>query len=41
MGTGTTGLVAKKLERNYIGFEKQESYITIANNRINAGQIQN
>jgi DNA modification methylase len=40
MGTGTTGLVAKKLERNYIGFEKQESYIKIANTRINADQIQ-
>lgn len=34
MGAGTTGLVAKKLNRNYIGYELNENYITIANKRI-------
>jgi DNA modification methylase len=34
MGTGTTAVSAKKLGRNYIGFEKQEEYIEVANNRI-------
>jgi DNA modification methylase len=27
MGTGTTGLVSKELNRNYIGFELQKEYI--------------
>ena len=34
MGAGTTALVARKLNRNFIGFELNESYIAIANNRI-------
>jgi DNA modification methylase len=34
MGTGTTGVSAKKLGRNFIGFEKQLEYIEIANRRI-------
>ncbi|MEM3116470.1 MAG: site-specific DNA-methyltransferase, partial [Candidatus Pacearchaeota archaeon] len=34
MGSGTTGAVAKKLGRNFIGIEKEESYIKIANERI-------
>lgn len=34
MGTGTTGLSAKNLNRNYLGFEMQEEYINIANKRI-------
>jgi site-specific DNA-methyltransferase (adenine-specific) len=34
MGTGTTAVSAKKLSRNYIGFEKQEEYIEVANKRI-------
>jgi site-specific DNA-methyltransferase (adenine-specific) len=34
MGTGTTAVSAKKLGRNYIGFEKQEEYIEVANKRI-------
>jgi len=33
-GTGTTGAVAKKLQRNYIGIEKESAYITLARNRI-------
>lgn len=34
MGSGTTGAVAKKLGRNYIGIEKDEFYIKIADKRI-------
>ena len=33
-GTGTTGAVAKKLKRHYIGIEKEEKYIQVAQNRI-------
>jgi site-specific DNA-methyltransferase (adenine-specific) len=33
-GTGTTGAVAKKLKRNYIGIEKEQEYITLAKKRI-------
>jgi DNA modification methylase len=29
MGTGTTGLVSKELNRNYIGFELQKEYIDL------------
>lgn len=34
MGAGTTALVARKLNRNYIGFELNKEYIKIANNRL-------
>jgi len=34
-GTGTTGYVAKKYSRNWIGIEKKCEYIKIAENRIN------
>jgi len=33
-GTGTTGAVAKRLGRNYIGLEREAKYITIAEERI-------
>ncbi|AHK22597.1 Modification methylase DpnIIB [Candidatus Hepatoplasma crinochetorum Av] len=33
-GTGTTGAVAKKLHRNFIGIENNEKYINYANDRI-------
>jgi len=33
-GTGTTGAVAKKLKRNYIGIEREPEYIKLAENRI-------
>jgi DNA modification methylase len=33
-GTGTTGAVAKKLMRNFIGIEKESAYIEIAKKRI-------
>ena len=34
MGSGTTGAVVKKLKRNFIGIEKEDFYIKIANERI-------
>ena len=34
MGSGTTGAVAKKLGRNFVGIEKEDTYIKIANERI-------
>ena len=33
-GTGTTGAVAKKLGRNFVGIERDESYIAVARDRI-------
>ncbi len=33
-GTGTTGIVAKALDRNCIGIEKEQKYVDIANKRI-------
>jgi DNA modification methylase len=38
-GTGTTGAVAKKLKRNFIGIEKESEYIELAKKRINAIKI--
>lgn len=35
MGSGTTGLVCKKLNRNFIGIELDENYYLIAKERIN------
>ncbi len=35
-GSGTTGAVAKKLNRHWIGIERDEKYIRIATQRINA-----
>ena len=34
MGTGTTAVAAKKLGRNWMGFELQQDYIDVANIRI-------
>lgn len=34
MGSGTTGLAAKKLNRNFIGIELDENYFNIAKERI-------
>lgn len=34
-GSGTTAAIAKKLNRNYIGIEKEEFYVGIANERLN------
>ena len=35
MGSGTTAVVARKLNRNYIGIELNPDYIKIANNKLN------
>ncbi len=37
-GTGTTGAVAKKLGRNWIGIERDRKYIKVAQKRIDAMQ---
>lgn len=36
MGSGTTGYVAKKLNRHFIGIEKEKKYFDIAQNRISS-----
>jgi len=36
MGSGTTGVVAKRLHRQWIGFEKESEYVSIAQTRIDA-----
>jgi site-specific DNA-methyltransferase (adenine-specific) len=41
MGSGTTAVVAQKLNRNYIGIELNSEYIKIAKNRINNIKISN
>jgi modification methylase len=33
-GTGTTGAVAKKLHRHWVGIEREESYVRVARERI-------
>ena len=38
MGSGTTGVVSKRLNRNFIGIELQREYFDIAYNRINGGE---
>ena len=35
MGSGTTGVACKKLNRNFIGIELDEEYFKIATERIN------
>jgi modification methylase len=40
-GSGTTGAVAKKLSRHFIGLEKETKYISLANDRINAIEVLN
>ena len=34
MGSGTTGIACKKLNRKFIGIEKDKKYFDIAKNRI-------
>lgn len=36
MGSGTTGYIAKKLKRHFIGIEKEKKYFDIAQKRINS-----
>jgi site-specific DNA-methyltransferase (adenine-specific) len=40
MGSGTTGAVAKKLARKFIGIEIDDDYFTIAKNRISKMSIE-
>ena len=35
MGSGTTGVACKNLNRNFMGIELDEKYFTIASKRIN------
>lgn len=39
MSSGTTAVATKKLNRNFIGFEIQEKYITISENRLKQVEI--
>ena len=39
MGAGTTGLVAAKLGRNWIGCELNQEYADLARTRIDAGGV--
>ena len=39
MGSGTTAVVAKKLNRFYIGYEIEQEYINMANTRLNRLKI--
>ena len=34
MGSGTTAVACKELNREYIGFELEQKYIDIANKRL-------
>tara|TARA_R100000781_G_scaffold3506_1_gene4904 strand:- start:8 stop:769 length:762 start_codon:yes stop_codon:yes gene_type:complete len=40
MGSGTTGVACKNLNRNFIGIEKNKNYFNIANKRIKEHQSQ-
>ena len=35
MGSGTTAVVARKLNRNYVGFELNADYVKIAERKLN------
>ena len=39
MGSGTTGVACKDLDRNFIGFEKNEHYFDIAKQRIEGSYV--
>jgi site-specific DNA-methyltransferase (adenine-specific) len=41
MGSGTTGVACKNLDRNFIGIEKDEKYFEIAKNRIESHVVVN
>lgn len=40
MGSGTTGVACKNLNRNFIGIEKDDKYFELAKNRINNHVVQ-
>src|SRR3979411_3360921 len=37
-GSGTTGAVAKRLARRFIGIERERAYVNLARNRIAPGE---
>jgi site-specific DNA-methyltransferase (adenine-specific) len=39
MGSGTTAVAAKKLGRQFIGFEMDENYTNVGNNRLESTQV--
>lgn len=39
MGSGSTGVACKNLNRNFIGIEKDEKYFEIAKKRIENAQL--
>ena len=39
MGSGTTAVVCKKYQRNYVGFEKEKKYLSLIENRIKGTSI--
>lgn len=39
MGSGTTGIVAKRLGRKYIGFELNPTYASLAKKRIREVEV--
>lgn len=39
MGSGTTGVACKKLNRNFIGIERDDKYFAIAKQRISEAQL--
>ena len=39
MGSGSTGVASKKLNRDFIGIELDKAYFDIANERINYGVV--
>ena len=40
MGSGTTGVMANELNRDFIGIELDQDYFNIATKRINEANIQ-
>jgi DNA modification methylase len=39
-GSGTTGVIAKRLHRNWIGIEREEKYVKLAKKRTDAAQLE-
>jgi modification methylase len=39
LGSGTTAVIAKKLQRNYIGFDQDENYIKLARKRLKETKV--
>jgi site-specific DNA-methyltransferase (adenine-specific) len=40
MGSGTTGVAAKRLDRAFVGIERDDEYFAIAKNRIETAEVQ-